>query len=413
MRKNGTVIERENVNHAGKQTPAQRSYMSTQEKSLSVQLVIKTPDVRDSLARIVSDFDGYSLQKDQHAARVDVLILEIGSDPVSEFDTIRALLKENVVGNLFLTSSKTTSDILLPALRAGAKEFFAQPLEADEVREALQKVLSNSLQEANGGEELASLGKIFSVVGAKGGVGATTFAVNLATSIQALDQKKLVALVDMNSLVGEVPLFLDLETNTNWEDIGKNFSRLDAVYLKSAMARHSSGVYVMPAPGMYDAELHLASGVLFQIVKTMRQFFDYIIVDGGMFFDDNLFNIFKESEQVYLLSILSLPCLINVRKLQESMLTSSGVTDGKLRIIANRFEKKSQISLSEAKKIIGTEVSTTIPNDYSLAMEAVNNGKVISEISRRSGIAKAYKKLAESAVESVGEMPGGFMSWFR
>jgi len=391
----------------------QRNDMTTQKNPLSVQLAIKTPEVLDSLTRIVRGLKGFALQKDQEAARVDVLVLEIGSDPESEFETIRSLLQENVVGNLFLTSSRTTPDILLPALRAGAKEFFSQPIDTAEVTRAFQKVTTDSQQTMRDGEEPVSPGKIFSVLGAKGGVGTTTFAVNLATSIQALDKKKLVALVDMNRLVGEVPLFLDLEANTNWEEIGKNFSRLDAAYLQSAMTRHSSGVYVMPAPSSFDAETHLPAGSLFQIVKAMRQFFNYIIIDGGMHFDDTLFKIFGESERVYLVSILSLPCIINVRKLQESILTTGGVTNGKLRIIANRFEKKAQISLTEANKIIGTDISTTIPNDYALTMAAINNGKTIAEISASSSVAKVYKKLAESIVEPTVKRPRGIFSWFR
>lgn len=387
--------------------------MITQKKPLSVQLAIKTPEVQESFTKILGNFEGFSLQKDQDAVRVDVLVLEIGSDPVAEFETIRSLLKENVVGSLFLTSSRTTADILLPALRAGAKEFFPQPIDPDEVKGAFQKILSESLQSKPGGEEQASLGKIFSVLGAKGGVGTTTFAVNFATSIQACAKDKLVALVDMNRLIGEVPLFLDLETDTNWEEIGKNFSRLDAAYLQSAMARHSSGVYVMPAPSRFDAETHLPAGFLFQLVKSMRQFFDYIIVDGGMYFDDNLFKIFAESEAVYLVSILSLPCIINVRKLQESIYSSGGVSNGKLRIIANRFEKKAQISLAEASKIIGSTISMTIPNNYALAMTAINNGKVVAEISQKSNVAKVYQMLAESVVESTVESPGGIFNWFR
>jgi pilus assembly protein CpaE len=387
--------------------------MSIIKNPLSVRLAIKTPEVRESLTRIIDGLDEFSLQDEQNAARVDVLVLEIGNNPEAEFETIRELLQENVVGSLFLTSSKTSSDILLPALRAGAKEFFPQPIDLDEVMEAFQKVVTNSRQTRQDGEQPVSLGKIFSVMGAKGGVGTTTFAVNLASSIQALDKKKLVALIDMNRLIGEVPLFLDLEANTNWEEIGKNFNRLDAAYLQSAMARHSSGVYVMPAPSRFDAKAQLPAGSLFQIVKKMRHFFDYIIVDGGMLFDDNLFKIFKESEVVYLISILSLPCIINVRKLQESMLASGDVTNGKLRIIANRFEKKAQISRAEANKIMGAEISMTIPNNYPLAMAAINNGKVIADISKSSTVAQVYKELAESVAEPAIKNSGGIFNWFR
>lgn len=387
--------------------------MNTQKKPLSVQLAIKTAEVKDSLAGIIKGLEGFILQKEQDADRVDVLVLEIGSNPAFEFETIKALLQDNVVGRLFLTSSKVTTEVLLPALRAGAKEFFPQPIDHDEVKGAFRQVLKDSQDNTRGEEKPVHLGKIFSVLGAKGGVGATTFAVNLASNIQAIDKKKMVALIDMNRLVGEIPLFLDLETNTNWEDIGKNFSRLDAAYLKSAMARHSSGIYVLPAPSGFDSETHLPAGFLFQIVKSMRQFFDYIIIDGGMYLDDNLFNILKESEVVYLIAILSLPCLINVRKLQESIRTTDGAADKKMQIIANRFEKKAQISLSEANKLIGAEISMTIPNDYALAMSAINNGKVITDISGSSNLAKAYKKLAESVVKPPAATAGGIFKWFK
>lgn len=387
--------------------------MNTQNKSLSVQLAIKTADVRESLTKIINSFEELTPQRDKDAARVDVLVLEIGDDPESEFETIRSLLKDNIVGNLFLTSSRTTSDILLPALRAGAKEFFPQPIDIEEVTRAFHKILSES-HAAQLTDEKINLGDIFSVMGAKGGVGTTTFAVNLATSIQALDKKKLVALIDLNRLVGEVPLFLDLETDTNWEEIGKNFSRLDAAYLQSAMTKHSSGIYVMPAPSRFETEIHLPAGFLFRLVRSMRQFFDYIIIDSGMYFDDDLFKIFAESKTVFLISILSLPCIINVRKLQDSILpTTTGVANGKLQIIANRFETKAQIKLTEANEIIGAEISGTIPNNYALAMKAINHGKVIAEVSRNSNVAKAYKKLAKSLVEPPVKKSSSIFSWFR
>jgi pilus assembly protein CpaE len=387
--------------------------MSNQSNALSVKLAIKTADVRQNLAKIINDFEGFSLQEQKDVARIDVLVLEIGSDPDAEFETIRSLLKENVVGNLFLTSSKTTSEILLPALRAGAREFFPQPIDPDEVKDAFHKVLSTSRQNAQTGDEPLSQGKIFSVIGSKGGVGTTTFAVNLATSIQALDKNKLVALVDMNILLGEVPLFLDLETDTNWEEIGRNLNRLDGAYLQSAMAQHSSGLYVMPAPSKLETEKHLPSGFLFLLLKAMRQFFDYIIVDSGMYLDDSLFKIFAESEAVYLISIMSLPCVINVKKLKDSILSSSNIDKENIKIIANRFEKKAQISLNEAKKIIGKDIALTIPNNYSLVMTAINSGQEIAKISEKSNVSKVYKKLAQAIAEPAIEKPGGRFTWFK
>jgi pilus assembly protein CpaE len=387
--------------------------MGIKATSLSVQFAIKTQEVLDNLTRIVRSLEGFILLDDKNAHRVDILVLEIGNSPETEFETISSLLNENVVENLFLTSARMTPDVLLPALRAGAKEFFQQPINKDEVVEAFQKILFKSRQNEVKNNTPPRLGKIFSVLGAKGGVGTTTFAVNLATSIQTRNKEMLVALVDMNILLGEVPLFLDLETDTDWEEIGKNFNRLDSAYLQSAMVRHSSGVYVLPAPSRLDTETHLPSGFLFHLLRSMRQFFDYIIVDSGMYIDDASFKIFAESETVYLVSILSLPCLINVRKLQNSILTTGGVSNDKIQVVANRYEKKAQISLSEATKIIGSEIHTTIPNNYAVAMSAINNGKSIPDVAGNSDVAKFYKKLAASIVDLAIERPSGLFRWFK
>lgn len=217
----------------------------------------------------------------------------------------------------------------------------------------------------------------------------------------------------MNRLVGEVLLFLDLESDTNWEEIGKNFSRLDASYLQTAMTKHESGIFVLPAPGRLDKEALLPDGFLFHLLKAMRHFFDYIVVDSGMYFDETSFNIFSESEKIYLVTILSLPCIINVRKLQESILLPGGIQKEKLNIIANRFEKKSQVSLTEANKIIGSDISETIPNNYSLAMSAINNGKTVADVGKNSDLAKAYRKLAQSVITPEEKKATGFFSWFK
>ena len=105
-------------------------------KIISVRIAVKTPAVNRALEEIVSTLDGFEQQIDEKATQTDVLVLEVGDNPAKEFETVRALLKDGVVGHVFLTSAKTTTDILLPALRTGAKQFFQQPLVFKEVKQA-------------------------------------------------------------------------------------------------------------------------------------------------------------------------------------------------------------------------------------------------------------------------------------
>ena len=83
-------------------------------------------------------------------------------------------------------------------------------------------------------------GKIINVIGSKGGVGTTTVAVNLAVSMAEKKSVGSVALIDMNLLFGDIPLFLEIEPKYNWSEITKNISRLDATFLKNILSQSKS-----------------------------------------------------------------------------------------------------------------------------------------------------------------------------
>lgn len=369
--------------------------MATQ---LSIRLAIRTPEVLRGLREIISRMDGFALQNDPQAKQVDILVLEVGNAPEQELETIRALVQAGAVGSLFITSAQATPEILLPALRAGAKEFFQQPINDQEVVAALKqaKKLDTTNQDAD--TPLPELGKIHCVLGAKGGVGSTTFAVNLATSLQTTHPDKLVALIDLNRLTGEVPLFLDLETGVTWEEIGKNLNRLDEAYLKSALIRHSSGIFVVPAPTSLDLDGKAPANLCMHILSSMQPVFDHIVVDMKKGIDQETLHILSASQQVYLITNLTMPCMVSAKRLTDTLL-EQGIHESKTRVVANRFVKKSPIDLREAALIIGKEIDTIIPNDYRLSMMGINRGKPLAEVDRNSAAAVAYRDLAEGMGE--------------
>ena len=92
-------------------------------------------------------------------------------------------------------------------------------------------------------------------MGSKGGVGTTTIAVNLATSLHELKGSPSVVLVDMNPLLGEIPLFLNIKASFDWGELVKNINRVDSTFLMSILAKHTSGIYVLPAATALDGVL--------------------------------------------------------------------------------------------------------------------------------------------------------------
>ena len=189
--------------------------------TISVKLEIKNQKVREEFLEVISSVEGFQVvQRSYDPAHVDLLIFEIGSDLEKEFQLIHSLQGLGTVGEVFLTSPHSDPAVLVQAIRTGAKEFFSQPINREEVRQALER-----FEERRGkskGQSNAKKGLIINVTGAKGGVGTTTIAVNLAVSLAKAKSLQSVALIDMNLLFGETPLFLDIEPTYHWGEIAKN-----------------------------------------------------------------------------------------------------------------------------------------------------------------------------------------------
>ena len=124
-------------------------------------------------------------------------------------------------------------------------------------------------------------GKIVNVIGSKGGVGTTTIAVNLAVSLAEKKSIQSVALVDMNLLFGDIPLFLEIEPKYNWSEITNSISRLDDTFLKNILSVDTSGVCVLPSPSYLSDQNVVTSEIMKRFLILMRRTFDFIIIDGG------------------------------------------------------------------------------------------------------------------------------------
>src|SRR5262245_59368146 len=146
-------------------------------------------------------------------------------------------------GVVIVVSASKDSELILRAMRAGAKEFV---LESD--HEELKLAVRSQAQPS---EQVEGTGSIVSVFGAKGGVGCTTIAANLAGALQDIGQR--VCLVDLDLHLGDVLSFMDVAGNYSITDVLANMARLDRDLLSSSMTKHGSGVNVLAQTGKIGA----------------------------------------------------------------------------------------------------------------------------------------------------------------
>ena len=378
-------------------------------QKISVRIKVKTGDLGRELERMVFSVGGFRLITPEDRERPDLFIFELSEKFDEEFKLLQSLLASGQVGEVFVTSGKKDADLLLKAMRTGAKEFLCQPLDESEVKGALASFQKRFQQSATLKEPIRA-GQIVNVIGAKGGVGTTTVAVNLAMILAEKKKVGSVALVDLNTVFGEIPLFLSVKSTYHWGQISKNVGRLDSTFLLNALSKHPSGVHILPSPSYLNGHPPVTPEIMERLLTTMKKTFDFIIVDGGQSLDAPGLKAIEMADRIFIITLLSLPCLRNTNNLLKSLATVGVAQTDQVRLVINRFMKKSDITIKEAEESVHNKIFWSIPNDYKTTMSAINRGKPLHEISPRADITKNLEGLADSLVQGgrVAEKKGWF-----
>ncbi len=361
----------------------------------TIQVRLEANHVSNVLRKIVASSEGFEIQGPAEKGRPDLLIVELGLENGLQLDDIESFLARDAVGEVFLTAANPDQGMLRQAMRIGVKEFFPQPIAEEEVRQALKSFRERYNPLLRTGIEKPC--QVIDLIGCKGGIGTTSIAVNLAMELSRRKGGPSVALVDMNMLFGEISAFLDLKPSYHWGEISRNVERMDATFLSSIMTVHPSGLHILVSPQRLDARERLSPDTARRLLSLMKQMYGVIIIDAGKFLDDTALTIIEMSDDLLIVSVLNLPCLTNINKIQKS-LSSLGYPMERVKIVANRWAKNSDISLSEAEAGIGKKFFWVLPNAYATTMAAVNTGKPFSEVAPKAAITKKLKGMADALV---------------
>jgi pilus assembly protein CpaE len=372
-------------------------------KKISVKIKTENQDLRRELERMVVSAGGFRLHTPENREHPDLFIFELSENFDEEFKLLQSMLASGEAGEVFVTSDKKDTDLLLKAMRAGTKEFLSQPLDDLEVKAALES-LKKRMEQTAAVREPVHAGQIIHVMGAKGGVGTTTVAVNLAMILAEKKKAGSVVLVDLNTVFGEIPLFLSVKSNYHWGQIAENVGRLDSTFLANALSKHPSGVQVLPSPSYLNGHPPVTPEIMDRLLTTMRRTYDYIIVDGGQSLDRSGLKAIEMADRVFLITLLSLPCLRNTLNLMKSLASVGVAQTDQVRLVVNRFMKKSDITIKDAEESLQNKIFWSIPNDYKTTMSAINRGKPLHEISPRADITRNLEELADSLLQGGREV---------
>ena len=329
-----------------------------------------------------------------------LVILSLDPDLDAAIDLTEKIGQSFPGMDIFVSSSQKQPDLILRAIRAGAKEFLVRPIHSDELTTATQKVVRAVLAKA---AEAVSAGKIISVFCAKGGYGTTTVAVNLATSLAPL-QDRPVVVVDLDLEAGDVSTFLGITPKYTITHVTTNLSRVDQAYLQSVLSRHASGVYVLSEPERVEEAETITPAQIREILTLLRAMSGFTIVDTRKSFDDRTLMALDLSDMILLVTVLSVPAVRNTQRTLE-VFQRLGYSKDKIRLVVNRYLPGAEIKIADVERTLNYPVSYQMPNDFPTAMSSINRGQPISDVAPNSELSISFKQLARDIGGLAGVTP--------
>jgi pilus assembly protein CpaE len=320
----------------------------------------------------------------------DVVLVDIAiNDEVTALRTMQFLHQEMPEAAVFAVGPMTQPQLIVNSMRAGVREYIERPTSTTDLLEAFVRLTATRRK---AGRETTKKGKVFAVVNAKGGSGATTVAVNLALALQNAHHNT--ALVDLAPM-GHCALHLNLRPNFTVTDAVTNLHRLDASLLESFMVRHDHGLQVLAGPAI-PRMMEPSTSDFARLFDTMVGMFQYIVVDVSSRLDGAARLASSLAEKILLIAHADVASLWSAARVAQ-YLGENGSRE-RFGLVLNRYRKVGGFNEAETEAAIGAPVLWRIPNQYFAVSAAIDRGVPVmqqgnSEISRSiAGLAEHLTK---------------------
>ena len=336
-------------------------------------------------------------------ANPDVTLVDIPAEgPSLALRAIELLHQEMPEAAIFAIGNLNQPQIIVNAMRAGAREFIERPTTTTDLLEAFVRLATAQRR----GRQEGIRGKVFSVINAKGGNGATTVAVNLALALQSAQGQT--ALVDLAPL-GHAALHMNLKPVFTVADANRNLHRMDASLLESFMTRHSGGLQLLAGTSM-PAAAEPGTTEFVRLFDMLVTHFRYVVVDGSSRFDAVSRLVASLSETVLLVACSDVASLWSAARVQQ-YLGEAGGRD-RVRLVLNRFRKVPGFSEEDAEAAVGAKLLWRIPNQYFAVSGAIDRGTPVMD-QRTSEMARCFTGLAQELTRNDVDVKRTAWSLFK
>lgn len=318
----------------------------------------------------------------------DVLVLRFDPASLAELASL-AQTSPETRPPLIVVGPADSAEAMRLAMRSGARDFLAEPLNVDEFLAAIERLR----QEPRRAAPAAPQADITLVLGAAGGVGTSFLACNLAYAIQKeTGDSTLLLDLDVNS--APLASFLDLAPERGLPTALGEIEFLDQHALAGYVTKHRSGLHLMGAPSKTTLfAKDLDANRFATLMGIVRERYRHVVVDGSHMLDDLSGTVLGMSRNVVIVVQQSVVQLRQAARLVRILFSGYGIPDERITVIVNRYGKRSTVTLEDIQRTLARNSLATVPNHFKSVLSSIDGGMPMLEFEPTSAVTRAIVDL--------------------
>jgi len=283
------------------------------------------------------------------------------------------------------TAPQADPGLILQAMRSGIQEFLVFPPNPQEFSAALDRLTRRGRPEAEQGKTIA-------VYTAKGGLGTTSIAVNIAFGLADANPTGRVALADFVVHGGDLRVHLNMSPAYDVGDLVARVERIDADLLSSILTPVDGGVWVLPSSDRPEIAELVDSTTAATLIAELKRHFAYTVLDCEHYMTDRTLAALDAADKIVLVTQLNVAALRGTQR-TISLCERLGFGEDKLVIVVNRHQSNEVLTPSDASTLLNMPIFHLLPNDFRTSDGAVSKGVPVGRYDKNARLTQSYSQL--------------------
>jgi len=344
-----------------------------------------------------------------------VVLMDINMPDMDGIAATEAIRRKLPFTQIVILSVQYDPKYMQKAMLVGARNFLAKPPAIDELISTIQTVgkmaleeqarvnISQQLQTTVGGKQALSLthGKIITVYSPKGGVGATTIAVNLGITLMGPDSKVLVA--DANLQYGDVAVFNNEQARNSLVDLTPRASELDPDIINDVVIVHKSGLNILAAPPRPEMAENIKAGEFKLVLEYLKSLYSYVIIDTESHLSETVLDAIEVSDAVILITTQEIPAIKNAKTFL-TLVDQFQIGRQRVIFIMNKYDKRIALLPEKIGESLKQEINAVIPFEERTVLNSINTGVPFMIDNKAQPIGKSMLAFAEIVREKLKKL---------